>query len=64
MNYAERLEHVRELKRRRRVEALDRLVPERKCPGCGEVRPNSKQWVVIPGKVAVCLGCYRSKPDG
>lgn len=40
-------EYVRTLKRNRRVMQLDYLVPDRKCPICGEVKVSSRQWVVI-----------------
>ena len=42
-----------------REELLDKLVPTRRCPNCGEVKGGGRSWVVADNQsVAICRSCY------
>lgn len=41
-----------------RISLLDKFVPDRRCPECQEVKPNSKQWVIKRKSEAVCKSCH------
>lgn len=46
-------------RRRRRRKVLDELVPDRKCPCCGETRIGPGEWMVrLDGAIVVCRSCY------
>lgn len=48
----------------RRAEARRASLPDdRVCPGCGEVKVDSRRWVVI-GDEALCLSCHRTRRHG
>lgn len=49
---AERRRHVRET-------LLERLVPDRRCPSCGQKRMRSRSWVVMRAEdFVVCRACF------
>lgn len=48
----------------RRLQRREALLPaDRVCRSCGEIKPSSRQWVVITEKlekpIAMCVSCYR-----
>lgn len=46
-------------RRKRRRKILDELVPDRKCPCCGETRIGPGEWMVrMDGVVVLCRSCY------
>ncbi len=56
----ERARYARQKRLEARVERLDRFIPDRKCPECGEFKPGLGQWVLsrgYKGKV-VCRSCF------
>lgn len=67
----------RDWKRERRLGLLEARVPDRRCPACGEVRLESRGWVLFDGHVrwlpseantagAVCRSCWwrRGRKNG
>lgn len=49
--------NLREHRKARRREALDRLVPDRRCPRCARVFTASRSWVLRHDR-AVCRSCH------
>jgi len=57
-NPLEKVEYLRERKRERRRELLNKMVPTRICPCCGDGPIlESRSWVIKNGK-AVCRTCH------
>jgi len=65
-------DYLKQWRLERRMDKLDKLVPQRRCPLCGRIRLRSRQWVIlghnqkasleekfpeVAGKGAVCRGC-------
>lgn len=57
--------HRKIIRREKRESLLAELVPDRMCPGCHEVRPSSRQWIVsLDEEVVICRSCYhRAKEE-
>lgn len=50
----------------RRYDSRERALPaDRKCPGCGLVKLESRRWVRKRGmREAICLKCFRLQKTG
>jgi len=59
------LQYRKEGRDEERARNLDRIVPDRRCPACGELVPESTRWVMnVKQTHAVCRSCFNAGIKG